>query len=75
MRLNEKIDYRARHLTDYQDASYAERYLRLVRAAPEELRETVALSFHKLLAYKDEYEVARLHLATGDRRGRCLTAI
>jgi indolepyruvate ferredoxin oxidoreductase len=65
--LDEKIDFRVRHLTAYQDAAYAERYLRLVRAAPEELKESVALSFHRLLAYKDEYEVARLHLTTAAR--------
>jgi indolepyruvate ferredoxin oxidoreductase len=65
--LREKIDFRTRHLTDYRDAAYAGRYLRLVRAAPEELTEVVVLSFHRLLAYKDEYEVARLHLATADR--------
>ncbi|MFO1173836.1 MAG: indolepyruvate ferredoxin oxidoreductase family protein [Paracoccaceae bacterium] len=65
--LKEKIDDRARRLTEYQDPAYAARYRRLVEAAPESLREAVALSFHKLMAYKDEYEVARLHLTSADR--------
>jgi indolepyruvate ferredoxin oxidoreductase len=65
--LQEKIDFRAGHLAAYQDEAYAGRYRRLVAAAPEELREAVAEGYHKLLAYKDEYEVARLHLATAEK--------
>ncbi|WP_413875347.1 indolepyruvate ferredoxin oxidoreductase family protein [Albidovulum sp.] len=65
--LQEKIDFRAAHLAAYQDAAYAARYRRLVEAAPEELREAVAEGYHKLLAYKDEYEVARLHLETAEK--------
>ena len=65
--INEKIDDLARRLADYQNADYASRYRRLVEAAPEVLRESVAKSYYKLLAYKDEYEVARLHLTTFDR--------
>jgi len=65
--LQEKIDFRAAHLAAYQDGAYAGRYRRLVAAAPEELREAVAEGYHKLLAYKDEYEVARLHLATAEK--------
>ncbi|PKP74614.1 MAG: indolepyruvate ferredoxin oxidoreductase [Alphaproteobacteria bacterium HGW-Alphaproteobacteria-6] len=62
--LQEKIEYRAAHLTAYQDAALAARYRRLVEHAPEALREAVALGYHRLLACKDEYEVARLHLET-----------
>ncbi|MGB3281064.1 MAG: indolepyruvate ferredoxin oxidoreductase family protein [Pseudorhodobacter sp.] len=61
----EKIDpiaYRATHLRDYGDAALSDRFMKLVDAAPEALRESVAKGYHKLLAIKDEYEVARLHL-------------
>ncbi|MEM7324593.1 MAG: DUF6537 domain-containing protein [Actinomycetota bacterium] len=59
-------------LRGYQDVAYAMGYLDAVeRAAAAEQRvaqeagdltETVAINLHKLLAYKDEYEVARLLL-------------
>jgi indolepyruvate ferredoxin oxidoreductase len=57
-------------LTDYQNAAYAQRYQSLVekvrkvegeRVNSSKLAEAVARYYHKLLAYKDEYEVARLH--------------
>jgi len=61
---------RVKHLTGYQDAAFAERYRALVervrsveqRVAPGEtaLTRAVARYYAKLLAYKDEYEVARL---------------
>ena len=64
------IAFRADQLTDYQDAVLAERYrTRVARIADAErkqasgragLAEAVARGYHKLLAYKDEYEVARL---------------
>jgi indolepyruvate ferredoxin oxidoreductase len=67
--LAERIALRADYLVDYQDAAYADRYRRLVervRAAEapfgsEGLSEAVARYYFKLLAIKDEYEVARLH--------------
>lgn len=65
------IERRAAFLTDYQDAAYAKRYTDMVervRVAEEAtgsgstvLTEAVAHYYHKLLAYKDEYEVARLY--------------
>ncbi|MGB3317337.1 MAG: indolepyruvate ferredoxin oxidoreductase family protein [Albidovulum sp.] len=65
--LEEKIAFRVEHLTAYQNASYAARYRKLVDAAPADMREAVAMGYHKLLAYKDEYEVARLHLETAEK--------
>jgi indolepyruvate ferredoxin oxidoreductase len=68
--LDELIERRAKFLTDYQDRKYAERYLALVqrvrqteaaRTGSTKLTEAVARYYAKLLAYKDEYEVARLH--------------
>ena len=68
--LDEIIDRRVAFLTDYQSAGYAARYraqVERVRAAearvmPQStaLAEAVARSAFKLMAYKDEYEVARL---------------
>ncbi len=63
--LDEKIAFRAEHLRAYQGRRLAKRYRRFVEGIEDmQLREAVALGYHKLLAYKDEYEVARLLLAT-----------
>ncbi|WP_282602751.1 indolepyruvate ferredoxin oxidoreductase family protein [Paracoccus sp. PARArs4] len=61
------VEYRAERLVGYQGRRLAKRYRAMVGKAPEALRESVARSYYKLLAYKDEYEVARLHLQTADR--------
>ncbi|WP_299625831.1 indolepyruvate ferredoxin oxidoreductase family protein [uncultured Tateyamaria sp.] len=63
--LEEKIAFRADHLVKYQGKRLAKRYRKLVDGIEDKgLREAVAKGYHKLLAYKDEYEVARLHLET-----------
>ncbi len=69
--LDELIDRRAKDLTAYQNAAYARRYrdfVERVRAVEQErakgmtgLAEAAARYHYKLLAYKDEYEVARLY--------------
>lgn len=61
------VAFRADHLRAYQDDALAARFLALVDLMPRDLRESVAKGYHKLLAIKDEYEVARLHLATMDK--------
>ncbi|QFS82268.1 indolepyruvate ferredoxin oxidoreductase [Roseivivax sp. THAF40] len=66
--LEERIEVRAAHLTAYQSTRLAKRYAKLVdRAEDPRLREAIAKGYHKLLAYKDEYEVARLHLDTREK--------
>ncbi|MFZ5607426.1 MAG: indolepyruvate ferredoxin oxidoreductase family protein [Pseudomonadota bacterium] len=69
--LDEIIARRVAFLTDYQSARYARRYadfvaqVRAVEASrvpgSTDLSEAVARYFFKLMAYKDEYEVARLY--------------
>ncbi|MBL8446653.1 MAG: 2-oxoacid:acceptor oxidoreductase family protein, partial [Zoogloeaceae bacterium] len=71
--LDHVIARRQEQLTAYQDAAYAKRYARLVervRAAESaiagpggtlRLTEAVARQYARVLAYKDEYEVARLY--------------
>jgi indolepyruvate ferredoxin oxidoreductase len=64
---------RVEFLTGYQNAAYAGEYRQFVEKvrlaeAPlgkTTLAETVARYLFKLMAYKDEYEVARLHTETG----------
>jgi indolepyruvate ferredoxin oxidoreductase len=56
-------EHRARELREYQNAAYADRYTQFVRqvaARAPALEEPVARHLYKLMAYKDEYEVARL---------------
>ena len=72
--LEEMIERRAAYLTAYQDAAYAARYRTLVGRVREAeaqrvpgsdaLARAVARNLHKLMAYKDEYEVARLYSDT-----------
>ena len=67
--LDETIARRAEFLSAYQDAAYAEQYRAFVARVREaeaplsstRLTEAVAQGLFKLMAYKDEYEVARLH--------------
>jgi indolepyruvate ferredoxin oxidoreductase len=68
--LEEIIEFRERHLVAYQSRKYARRYRALVErvrgiegqifSGGTVLTEAVARGYHRLLAYKDEYEVARL---------------
>ena len=90
--LDALIDERAAFLTAYQDEAYGERYRSFVdeirrfeaHLAPGSLAltEAVARNLSKLMAYKDEYEVARLHSSEvvparcrGPVRGRLPVAV
>ncbi len=62
------IAMRARDLVAYQSIAYSKRYLAVIddirgAGASPELVDAVGRNLYKLMAYKDEYEVARLLLA------------
>jgi indolepyruvate ferredoxin oxidoreductase len=65
MTVNELIEHRSKHLTDYQDHQLAERYRQRLKAVlalgDNNLTRIVATQYARLLAPKDEYEVARLY--------------
>ena len=71
----ETVQRRAADLVDYQSRELASQYVDFVDAASArerevmgdrtELAEAVARYLYKLTAYKDEYEVGRLHLRPG----------
>jgi indolepyruvate ferredoxin oxidoreductase len=70
--LRRLLAIRVPEVIEYQDAAYAQQYVDLVKRAlaaePEgrtAFSEGVARHLFKLMAYKDEYEVARLHLKAG----------
>ena len=75
--LDALVESRAAHLTAYQNRRLARRYRALVARVREveerqfsggtALTEAVARNYAKLLAYKDEYEVARLYAAPAYR--------
>jgi indolepyruvate ferredoxin oxidoreductase len=67
--LDEIVAHRAAHLTAYQDMALAEKYRAVVArlraleshiAKDHALTRAVAINYARVLAYKDEYEVARL---------------
>jgi len=68
--LDDLIDFYAAELTTYQNEAYGARYCALIERVrraqkdighkSDELLHAVVQSYFKLLAYKDEYEVARL---------------
>ena len=68
--LDRMVERRQAFLNDYQDKALADRYVALVNRAREaesavsddnKLATAIAKSYFRLLSYKDEYEVARLH--------------
>jgi indolepyruvate ferredoxin oxidoreductase len=69
--LAEIVATRVKYLTDYQDEALAKRFSDMVERfskleaekvpGSSGLAEAVAWGYYKLLAYKDEYEVARLY--------------
>jgi indolepyruvate ferredoxin oxidoreductase len=74
--LDALIEDRASRLVAYQDADYAARYRALVervrtveadRLGSATLAEAVARSYFRLLAHKDEYEVARIYASDAFR--------
>jgi indolepyruvate ferredoxin oxidoreductase len=75
--LARKVSLRLEDLTAYQNRSYAQRYLDAVAAVarrdrevhPDDLAVTAlaAEHLHRMMAYKDEYEVARLHASEASK--------
>ena len=74
--LDEIITTRVKLLTDYQNSAWAEAYRSVVErvrtteavlSADTKLSEAVAYNLSKLMTYKDEYEVARLHTSAAQR--------
>jgi indolepyruvate ferredoxin oxidoreductase len=70
--LADVIEDRARRLESYWSAKYSHRYLKLMeqaeRALPEKLAMTLATQLYRVMAYKDEYEVARMLVSTDFRK-------
>jgi len=75
--LDDLVDDRVKRLSEYQNAAYASAYRTLVEKVrqadphseqPDSITPAVARNLFKLMAYKDEYEVARLYSDTDFKR-------
>jgi indolepyruvate ferredoxin oxidoreductase len=66
--LDALVQKRADILAQYQNAAYAQNYTafidKVLQQTSPAMAEAVARNLYKLMAYKDEYEVARLHTDT-----------
>ncbi len=76
-KLEDIINDRAERLVDFQSSAYSRKYRDIInsisdieeqRSLPGEFSKKAAKSLYKLMAYKDEYEVARLHIDSKFRR-------
>ncbi|WP_120501111.1 indolepyruvate ferredoxin oxidoreductase family protein [Roseovarius sp. EL26] len=66
--LEDKIAFREAHLRDYQGRRLVKRYQRMLAGVEDsKLKQSLALGYHKLLSYKDEYEVSRLLLRSREQ--------
>jgi indolepyruvate ferredoxin oxidoreductase len=66
--IDEQIAFRRDHLVKYQGNGLARRFDKMLsKVADPDLRLSIAKGYHKLLAYKDEYEVARLLLGSREK--------
>jgi indolepyruvate ferredoxin oxidoreductase len=75
---DEMLERQKNTLTDYQNAAYSSRFLKLVKKVEKVesslskndglLTKSVAQSFYKIMAYKDEYEIARLYSSADFKR-------
>ena len=76
--LDEMLNRQQKSLIDYQNVAYSSRFLSLIEKVEEAesdlsgnnklLTKAVAQSFYKIMAYKDEYEVARLYSSADFKR-------
>ncbi|ABG32732.1 indolepyruvate ferredoxin oxidoreductase family protein [Roseobacter denitrificans] len=64
----EKIAVRAAHLKAYQSGRLARRYQKLLdRIDDDKVKDATLRGYHKVLSYKDEYEVARLLISSREK--------
>src|SRR5699024_7526738 len=71
--LDDSIEYRQKYLIKYQNKSYSDRYMNMIDGmaswekeffpGKDKIVTAVAKYYFKVLAYKDEYEIARLHVS------------
>ena len=62
------IERRKSHLRQHSNERVADKFDSFVgRFHDDEMKKAVAESYHKLLAVKDEYEIARLHLSSASK--------
>ena len=60
--IKERIDLFCNHIELYQNKDLARKFKNtIIEIIDDDLKEICLVTYHKLLTYKDEYEVARLH--------------